>query len=63
MTPGNATFGQHAAAVMWVLVVSLLFHGLLGLSGWQSNTAVAHTALQGELYETDDDSYWLRSLH
>lgn len=63
MTPRNATFGQHAAAVMWVIAVSLMFHGLMGISGWQSGNAQAHTALEGELFETDDDSYQLRSLH
>ncbi|WP_043644144.1 hypothetical protein [Caenispirillum salinarum] len=63
MTPRNATFGQHLAAVAWVIAVSLMFHGLMGLGGWQSGSAEAHTALEGELFETDDDGYRLRSLH
>lgn len=45
MTPRSATFGQHAAAVMWVIAVSLMFHGLMGVTGWDFGAAEAHTAL------------------
>lgn len=60
MDPRKATAGQHAVAVLCVLVVSFILHGLLNLGGWQHNGAQASLATDPALTQTIDRVLYLK---